>query len=140
MVADLFPFVYFAYCSTSLLFRGDKTLESAEGVQQGDPLGPLLFCLSVHHLIEQLTSDSKLFYLDDGSSGDSCEDVLRDFKNADKTAGDFGLQLNRSKSVVVCHDSSTLEQFLSSFPGFNHTMRLYTTEHMFLPYTCLFIG
>lgn len=118
LVPDLLPFVHSAYCSTSLLFWRDKTLESAEGVQQGDPLGPLLFCLSIHHLISRLTSDFKLFYLDDGSLGGRCEDVLRDIRIVEKTAEELGLQLNRSKSEVVCHDSSTLEQFLSSSPGF----------------------
>ena len=32
-------------------------LQSSEGVQQGDPLGPLLFCLVIQPLIEQLTSE-----------------------------------------------------------------------------------
>ena len=95
----------------SALLR-DKALESAEGVQQGDPLGPLLFCLSIHHLIKQLNSDF------DGSLGSSCEDVVRDLKNVKKATGYLGLQLNRSKSEAVCHDSSTSEQFLSSFSGF----------------------
>ena len=38
---SLFPLVHSAYSSPSTLFWGDKTIQSAEGVQQGDPLGPL---------------------------------------------------------------------------------------------------
>ena len=30
---------------------GGETIQSKEGVQQGDPLGPLLFCLTVHKLV-----------------------------------------------------------------------------------------
>ena len=33
-----------------LLIWEDKTLVSAEGVQQGDLLGPMLFFLSIHQL------------------------------------------------------------------------------------------
>ena len=47
----------------------DRTLQSAEGVQQGDPLGPLLFCLSIQHIVTQLESELALFYLDDGTLG-----------------------------------------------------------------------
>ena len=37
----LYPFVHSAYASTSELQWGERTLQSAEGVQQGDPLhGP----------------------------------------------------------------------------------------------------
>ena len=50
IVPSLFPFVYSSYCSPSSLFWEDKVLDSAEGVQQGDPLGPLLFCLTIHNL------------------------------------------------------------------------------------------
>ena len=48
LVPDLLALVHSTYSSPSSLFGGDKTLLSSEGVQQGDPLGPLLFCLSIH--------------------------------------------------------------------------------------------
>ena len=38
---SIFRFVHSAYSSPSTLFWADKTILSAEGVQQGDPLGPL---------------------------------------------------------------------------------------------------
>ena len=94
---------------------------SAEGVQQGDPLGPLLFCLSIHDMITQLAADFKVFYLDDGSLGGSCEDVLNDLETVEAIASDLGLQLNKSKSEVVCHDSSTFAQFSASFPSLRVT-------------------
>ena len=52
LVSDLLLLVHSAYSSPSLLFWGDTSLRSAEGVQQGDPLGPLLFCLTIHHLVQ----------------------------------------------------------------------------------------
>ena len=55
----LFRFLHSAYSSPSTLFWEDKSIQSAEGVQQGDPLGPLLFCLTIQHLKPQLTSSFK---------------------------------------------------------------------------------
>ena len=37
---------------------------SEEGPQQGDPLGPLLFCSTIHPLITSLSSGLTLGYLD----------------------------------------------------------------------------
>ena len=45
---SLYPFVYSSYSSPSSLFWGNEVILSAEGVQQGDPLGPLLFCITHH--------------------------------------------------------------------------------------------
>ena len=65
----LFRFVHSAYSSPSTLFWGDKTIQSAEGVQEGDSLGPLLFCLTIHQLGPKLISEFQMFYLDDGTLG-----------------------------------------------------------------------
>jgi len=43
----LLPFILSAYGSPSFLWMGDSILSSEEGVQQGDPLRPLLFCLTM---------------------------------------------------------------------------------------------
>ena len=48
VLVPVLPFVHSAYSSPSSLFWDDKSLQSCEGVQQGDPLGPLLFCLTLH--------------------------------------------------------------------------------------------
>ena len=47
----LYPFVHSAYASTSELQWGERT------VQQGDPLGPLLFCLTLHQHCQLLRSE-----------------------------------------------------------------------------------
>ena len=52
-----------------------RTLLSAEGVQQGDPLGPFLFCLAIQPLVLKLRSEFKVFYLDDGTIGGKAEDI-----------------------------------------------------------------
>ena len=69
LLPELYPLVRSAYSSSSSLFWGDKIILSAESVQQGDPLGPLLFCLTLHNLISELTSELILGYLDDVTFG-----------------------------------------------------------------------
>ena len=66
LCSDLFPLVYSSYASPSLLFWSDKIINSAEGVQQGDPLGSLLFCLTIHSLVSHLSSEFCVWYLDPG--------------------------------------------------------------------------
>ena len=68
-VPGLFPLIHSVYSSPSCLFFGESILQSAEGVQQGDPLGPLLFCLTIHDMLQQVNCEFGVFYLDDGTLG-----------------------------------------------------------------------
>ena len=75
---SLYAFVYSAYANPSNLPWGDKTITSAEGLQQGDPMGSLLFCLVLHQQSLQLELDFKAHYLDDVTLGWDCQDLLHD--------------------------------------------------------------
>jgi len=44
---------------------GEFVMLSEEGAQQGDPFGPLYFCLVFKELLESLQSELVLGYLDD---------------------------------------------------------------------------
>ena len=57
---------------------------SSEGAQQDDPLGPLLFCLTIQPLVLKLRPEFKVFYLDDGPLGRS---VHHDLKLVGEEAG-----------------------------------------------------
>ncbi|KAJ0538826.1 putative reverse transcriptase domain-containing protein [Helianthus annuus] len=63
--------VDFLYGQPARLYVGDDHIWSTTGVQQGDPLGPLLFALVLHPLIHQIRDRCKLlfhaWYLDDGT-------------------------------------------------------------------------
>ena len=114
---DLFHSVELAYKRPSSLFYGKYVIESAEGVQQGDPLGPLLFCLSIHRIVSSLKSSFAMFYLDDGTIGGSWQDVLSDLHFLELEAAKIGLVLNLSKSELICDDNHTLEVVLQEAPG-----------------------
>jgi len=114
---DLYIFVRTAYENPSYLFCGNSIILSQEGVQQGDPLGPLLFCLTINPMVKKLRSEFKVFYLDDGSFGGSLQDVLHDVQKVGEMASDLGLELNRSKSELICRDDRIREDMLGRVPG-----------------------
>ena len=68
-VPDSYPLDHLAYSVHSSFFFGGDTSKSAEGIQQVDPLGPLLFCLTIHDMVQELQSAFWVFYLDDGTLG-----------------------------------------------------------------------
>ena len=89
---------------------------SREGVQQGDPLGPLLFCLTIHELTIQLESDLCMFYLDDRTLGGSPDEVLRDLRLLEQGAAELGLTLNHEKPEVISYNSASRKALLTATP------------------------
>ena len=116
-IPELLPFVHSAYWESTSLMWDSEVVHSSEGVQQGDALGPLLFCLSIHKLCAKLKSELAVFYLDDGTLGGNWEEVLSDLRLIEEEASELGLELNRSKTELICSDHTTRGIVLSSFPG-----------------------
>ena len=112
----IFPYVLSCYSSPSTLFWEDYVIESGEGVQQIDPLGPLLFCLPIHEVTQSLKSQFCVLHLDDLSLGGNVETLTDDLQTI-LLLESYGLHLNTSKSEVITDNSTTFNLFTSSFPN-----------------------
>ena len=84
-------------------------------IQQGDPLGPLLFCITIQPLIQRLCSDFSVFYLDEDTIGGSRDDILADLQLMENEAATMGLKLNRSKFELCLAMLAPRIQSCSSF-------------------------
>jgi len=98
---DLYRFCWLSYGNaTALRFRND-TIWSAEGAQQGDPLGPLLFCMTIQPLLQSLSSELVAAYLDDVTLGGSKSTVADDINTIATVGPSYGLELNTSKCEAI---------------------------------------
>ena len=80
----MLPWVSWCYGTHPLLWHPLGQISSESGVQQGDPLGPLLFALVLQKLVSSLDADEECaeillqaWYLDDGALAGTHPAVLR---------------------------------------------------------------
>ena len=97
-----YSFVYASYAHESCLFFGNATLASSEGLQQGDPLGPLLFSLTTLPLLSSCTTPFKFGYLDDFTLGGEIEVLDAQVEQLRTEASHLGLVVNDRKCEVIC--------------------------------------
>jgi len=117
---ELYAFCLSSYSQPSFLYFCSHVLLSGEGPQQGDPLGPLLFCTTIHPLITSLGSDFTLGYLDDLTLAGPQNVVASDIQKVAAEGSKTGLCLNPSKCEVICHpDLKIVDQTIESFNSVN---------------------
>jgi hypothetical protein len=121
---DLFPYLWQCYAFQSNLFFNNNIIESLVGCQQGDPLGPAIFSLSIHRIIKDLTSELNIWYLDDGTLGGKASNVLHDLEKIICDFKKIGLTLNFNKCELYFFDSISpndksifMDKFQSLTPG-----------------------
>ena len=51
-VPEILFFCHLSYSNSTMLKFNSRTIISDDGIQQGDPLGLLLFCLTIHPLLK----------------------------------------------------------------------------------------
>ncbi|NJL55677.1 hypothetical protein HC928_11090 [bacterium] len=105
---ELFSYCFSAYGNPSFLFFADRIILSQEGTQQGDPLGPLIFCNTIHPLLASLSSELNIDYLDDVTLGGPLDIVASDVSRIISAGKSLGLHLNYSKCEVVCSPGITI--------------------------------
>ncbi|GAU87353.1 hypothetical protein RvY_00219 [Ramazzottius varieornatus] len=141
-----FNFVSHMYSQLSILVYGDQVLQSARGVQQGDPLGPLLFCLVTEKLSKSRKSDFSCWYLDDATVGGDVDRVIVDFQRVVHHCEVLGLELSMDKCEIFVFGGSRKEQLttkslakaifptvttLTTLRAFQHTWDLPIVEKNF---------
>ena len=115
---QIYKWVYFCYSQHSLLFFGDHAISSEAGVQQGDPLGPFLFCLVLQKLVLKISDQVPnlrlhSWYMDDGSFFGDSRDVLKAWNIVKDEGPALGLFPNVSKCELISpsFSSSALHKF-----------------------------
>ena len=93
------------YSGQPLLHLGKDIIHSCCGVQQGDPLGPLGFALTLHPVVERIKAEVpalalNAWYLDDGTLVGSPGDLSAALHIVESEGPAVGLHLNRGKSLV----------------------------------------
>ena len=119
----LTPWMESCYGTQPFLHLGDHTILSSSGVQQGDPLGPLGFALTLQPIIERIRDEVpglniNAWYLDDGTLCGSAVDLVKALKIVEDEGPSRGLHLNRSKSLlyIPAGDSSIINPLPSEIP------------------------
>ena len=97
IMPELYSFCSSAYNQPSVLFFGQYTVQSQEGSQQGDPIGPLLFCNTIHPLLSFFHSNLNIGYLDNVTLGGHLDVVASDVAEIMRIGAEMGLSLNISK-------------------------------------------
>ncbi|GKC05188.1 putative reverse transcriptase domain-containing protein, partial [Tanacetum coccineum] len=112
--------VEFCYFTLARLYYGEHTLRSYQGVQQGDPLGPLLFALVLHPLVSKIRDSFNLslqaWYLDDGTIIGDTLVVGEVLKVIIEDEPRRGLHLNVDKTKVFWPKEDPRSRFAGVFP------------------------
>jgi Reverse transcriptase (RNA-dependent DNA polymerase) len=119
LIPEIAPYCHLAYAEMSQLQYGTYTIQSRVGPQQGDPLGPLLFCLPLQPILLKLSSPLAFSYLDDISLGGPIAKVAADCETLEKECAALDLTFNKEKCELIAKDFQLINH--SSFKHFGHT-------------------
>src|SRR5277367_3746580 len=104
---DLLAYVSSAYGAPSQLWISELQILSAEGVQLGDPLGPLLCCLALNKPLKDTRAEFMSGYLDDVGLGDTVPRLIKQVRRLESAAMEIGLRLNQAKCEVFGISAAT---------------------------------
>ena len=114
-VPSIYRFCHLSYSQPSILKYETRTILSQEGPHQGDPLGPLLVCLSIHPDLEWLKSELIAGFMDDLTLGGPANTVAADIDHIRGREAFTGLQINASKCEIISHETVMLRPQFNSF-------------------------
>ncbi|KAL5492004.1 hypothetical protein EMCRGX_G017390 [Ephydatia muelleri] len=106
---ELLPWATWCYAAHPLLWHPMGRIFSETGVQQGDPLGPLLFALVLQKILNAIDADDECihilyqaWYLDDGTLAGKKSAILRALSLLDSIGPSLGIFINMSKCELFC--------------------------------------
>eukprot|EP00731_Ephydatia_muelleri_P017572 Em0010g670a len=106
---ELLPWATWCYAAHPLLWHPMGRIFSETGVQQGDPLGPLLFALVLQKILNAIDADDdcihilyQAWYLDDGTLAGKKSAILRALSLLDSIGPSLGIFINMSKCELFC--------------------------------------
>ena len=136
---EIFNYVYQSYSEKFCLFYGSHSeeacvIDSNEGVQQGDPIGPFLFSLAIRDLMLSCESDLNCWYLDDGTIASSPETVMSDYKKILQCSDTLGLSVNPKKCelYLINPQSDETKNALREFCNLTDGIKLVKKEDLTL--------
>ena len=92
---------FLAYNKPSSFIASGHLITSSTGVQQGDPIGPILFALAVDLIASGVASELNVWYLDDATIGGSPESVLSDVQRCINWLMWIGLIVSPKKPEII---------------------------------------
>ena len=92
---------FLAYSKPSSVIASGHSITSSTGVQQGDPIDPLLFALAVDQIASGVRSELNVWYLDDATIGGSPESVISDVQRCITGLKRIGLMVNPKKTEII---------------------------------------
>ena len=111
---ELLPWVSWCYGTHPLLWHPLGRISSESGVQQGDPLGPLLFALVLQKLVSSLDADDECaeillqaWYREDGALVGTRPAVLRALHLTEELGPALGLHVNLAKCELFSRRGNT---------------------------------
>jgi len=114
-VPGIYRFCPLPYNQPSVMKFENRMILSQEGPHQGDPLGPLLFCLSIHPDLVQLKSELVAGNMDDLTLGGPTDVVAADIDHITAREMQTGLHINAAKCEIISHSPVPRASQFSNF-------------------------
>ena len=117
---------HLAYSSPSTVLASGRPICAATGNQQGDPLGPVLFAMTIDEVASSLSSEINIWYLDVATIGCPAESSFSDLRKCITELKKIDLLVNPSKCGIInmiYPDDEFTELVTLAFdlPGFKRT-------------------
>ena len=106
-----------AYSSPTILFFGEKGIASETSIQQGDPIRPTFFALSVDEAARGVQFEFNVWYLDDATFGDFSERIHDDLVVLLEKLRAIGLDVYGNKCELTILNDSMPEATEALFRG-----------------------